>query len=88
VLGVTRQRGRIAIHRCGPGGAILGTVDLFDLVTTAEARRRWPDQAPYISGPWCWLLRDPQPLPEPIPCPGCQRLWHCDRYFPVLPHTT
>ncbi len=67
-----------------PRGAILGTVELVDVV-------RYPDQDadgrlfdddphdlaadPLATGPVCWILRNPRPLPAPIICGGRQRLW-------------
>ena len=29
----------------------------------------------HTEGPWCWILRDVSPLPEPVPCSGRQQLW-------------
>jgi len=30
----------------------------------------------WFTGPYGWALSDAQPLCEPIPCKGCQRLWN------------
>lgn len=53
-------------------GAIVGTVELYDCVPLAEV-----SSDPYALGPWCWLLRDPQPLPAPVPCLGQLGLFEC-----------
>jgi hypothetical protein len=66
--------GRIAVHRCGKGGMIIGTVEVVEVVDQAEAMRRYPDQAPYITGPWCWVLANPTPC-APIPISGRLGLW-------------
>ena len=68
-----------------PRGAILGSVDLVDVVRTAGFQYQRPlmdefDEHniatdPFASGPFCWILRDPKPLPEPIPAVGKQGLW-------------
>jgi len=61
-------------HEC-PFGAILGTAWLVNAV-------RHDDQAVYDNewayGPWCWILGDVQPLPEPIPYKGARGLWTID----------
>lgn len=31
--------------------------------------------SPWATGPYCWMLSDPVPLPKPIPCKGAQGLW-------------
>lgn len=31
---------------------------------------------PFAEGPWCWILRNIQPLANPIPYSGAQMLWH------------
>ena len=67
----TQVRGRIAVHRCGPGGAIIGTIEVADVLPWEDALALFPDQDAFISGPLCWVLRDPCPLPAPIPCVGC-----------------
>lgn len=50
-------------------GAIIGTVNLIDVVR--EAGMVWAAQ-----GCWHWLLEDPQPC-KPYPCLGKLRLWEC-----------
>ena len=67
--------GRIAVHRCGKDGAIIGTIEVAEVITWEEALERYPEQDDYIAGPWCWVLRDPRPC-EPIPCKGRLNLWH------------
>src|SRR5689334_11169562 len=81
----TRYRGRIFIHSSArpergystaglPLGAILGCADLVVCVRLFElpyALRRDPE----ATGPYCWLLANPQLLPEPIPCKGWLGLW-------------
>lgn len=47
-----------------PTRAILGVVQVVrGRIGTAQVCR----QDPWATGPWCWVLRDPRPLPEPIP---------------------
>lgn len=46
-------------------GAVLGTVEVTDCVRVEEVKGD-----PFASGPWCWLLRNPVLLPEPIPWAG------------------
>ena len=60
---------RIAIHRSGQSGAVIGTVEVYAVVEDA------PD------GGLAWLLREPMPLPCPVPCSGALWLWDC----PPLP---
>jgi hypothetical protein len=67
-------RGRIAIHRGGRGGGIVATAEVVDVVSPEEARRRFPDQRPYICGPLCWILANVRPI-GPFPCPGRLSLW-------------
>lgn len=70
----THHRGPLAIHRCGPGGAIIAVVDVVDCITAAQARKRMPEQAHHISGPWCWVLSKPRTV-TPVPCKGQVGLW-------------
>ena len=47
-----------------------------------SAGRHITDQRPYGDfqpGRWAWLLEDIQPLPEPIPAKGEQKLWNWER---------
>lgn len=67
-------------HRAGyampdplPAGALLGTVTLAEVHHAAECRLRcslWADPDAFH-----WMLTDPRPMPEPVPCRGRQRLW-------------
>lgn len=75
-------RGRIAIHASGPNGAILGTVELADIVDAAEALRLFPEQGKYITGPWCWVLKNPQQFSKSIPFKGRLGLWNYERSDP------
>lgn len=72
-----------------PRGAILGVVNLVDMVRyftggtcSGPQGRLWPRADPYdlardplAFGPWCWILRDSRSLPRPIPCRGQRSLW-------------
>ena len=49
-------------------GAIVGTVELYDVVT--DSHNPWA-----IPGLYHWLLRDPRPLARPIPARGRQGWW-------------
>lgn len=51
-------------------GAIIGLVDVIDCVPVSDAG---PD--PFASGPFCWILKNPRPLRDPIYCRGAQLLW-------------
>jgi hypothetical protein len=48
-------------------GAILGIVDLLDVVE--QSRSRW------FSGPFGWILANPRPFHSPVTCPGRLSLW-------------
>ncbi|NQU22277.1 MAG: ASCH domain-containing protein [Candidatus Nealsonbacteria bacterium] len=69
-----------APFRNAPRGAILGTVELVDVVRLNE-QRTLPGYAddltedPLATGPICWVLASPRPLAEPIPYRGQQGLW-------------
>lgn len=45
-------------------GALIGTVEIMDCVPLADVA-----DDPFASGPWCWVLSNPQPL-KPIPWKG------------------
>jgi len=49
-------------------GAIIGVVDLVDVVT--KSRSRW-----FQEGSYGFVLRNPRPLSKPIPCKGMLSLW-------------
>jgi hypothetical protein len=51
-------------------GAILGVVNLVDIIPLAEARGN-----PWAEGPVCWVLKNPRLLPTPIPWRGAQWLF-------------
>ncbi len=55
-----------------PFGAILGTVDLIDIIEYHEIVK---DLFPFASGPYCWVLDNPRKLKEPIPWRGHRGLW-------------
>lgn len=60
-------------------GRMLGTVELFDVVAY-DSQASGGDAAelardPFATGPWCWKLRHPVWLQEPIPLAGNLRLW-------------
>lgn len=56
----------------GVNGAILGTVELYDIAE--HVRDRWA-----IDGQWHWLLRRPRPMRVPVVMPGRQGLWRPGR---------
>ena len=68
---------------CGEPGVIVGTVAVRGWVKVGSNDVYWLDASevalanasPWLSGPYGWVLADPRPLREPIPCKGHQRLW-------------
>lgn len=50
-----------------PRGAIIGTVEVVDIVDTSDS--------PWFGGPMGLVLENPQPL-DPIPCPGALGYFH------------
>lgn len=54
-------RGRIGIHRGGKNGAIIGTVEVVDVVARNDAYE--------------WVLKDPIAFSSPISCRGRLSLW-------------
>lgn len=68
-----RSLERILGRRVDPGlfikGAIVATGVLADIVPVQKTKSRW------AVGPLCWVLRDVQPLAEPIPVSGALQLW-------------
>jgi hypothetical protein len=88
----TTYRGRLYIHagmRLDPDevlpagvpvlhGAIIGHVELVDIVTSSSSR--WAE-----SGQYHWLLAQPVPLTSPVPATGRLGLWSPDENLaPVL----
>ena len=83
----THLRGTFAVHASGnldndavlpegvdvpdikvlPRGAIIGVVDLVEVVE--ESSSKW------FTGPYGFVLRNPRPLPRPIPCKGSLKFW-------------
>jgi len=84
----TRFRGVIAVHagatpqpgvslpswarQPAPGalvhGAIIGVVDIVDVVKKHDS--------PWFEGPFGFVLGNPRPLPQTLPCSGAQGLWN------------
>lgn len=69
-------------------GAVVAVAELRDCVSVARlvggglhihrhARDRWPWLASHehTEGPYCFVLAEPRPLPEPIAWRGAQGLW-------------
>lgn len=49
-------------------GALVGRVELVDVVRVDAVKRMYPrhfDEI-FVSGPWCWILDDPVVFDEPI----------------------
>lgn len=47
--------------------ALLGTVELVEIVE--NSRSRW------FGGPFGWVLKNPRPFREPVPCKGSLGIW-------------
>lgn len=58
-------------------GGIIGRVNLIDCLSLTEVQMRSDTVGFWATGPWCWLLSDPEPLPF-APCKGRLGLWECD----------
>lgn len=56
-------------------GAIVGVVDLVDVVDRETATLRYMCGY-WATGEWCWILRNPRILDKPIPYRGGQQLFH------------
>ena len=52
-------------------GAIIGLVDLVDIVDTYQ-------DDPFAEGPFYWLLENPRWFDEPVRCDGQLGLWEYD----------
>ena len=80
----TKHRGKLLIHSSqrgsGPGvrGAVLGSVEVVGMLTPAQALEKYPDQEPYVFGPVCWELANPQ-RQQPVKCKGGLGLWNYPR---------
>src|SRR4051812_33426466 len=61
---------QVALPRSFAFGALIGMVNVIGCVPVSQM-----SDDPFASGPWCWLLDDPQPLPEPIPWKGSVSLF-------------
>lgn len=62
-------------------GAIIGTVELVDILPLDEFLRRFGDDRfdrGFARGPLCWVLREPR-LCVPTPCSGNFQLWNVAR---------
>lgn len=62
-------------------GAIIGTVELVDVLPLDEFLRRFGDDRfdrGFARGPLCWVLREPR-LCVPTPCSGNFQLWNVAR---------
>jgi hypothetical protein len=79
----TSYRGPLIIHAgksrewCGsekdeslPRGVILGVVDLIDCVRVPEYLDKYDANGEHAHGSWCWVLRNPQAIRDPIPYKG------------------
>lgn len=52
-------------------GAVIGTVELVDIVPVRERV-----QCPWSFGPYCWIFENPLLLPEPVFCCGALSIWN------------
>lgn len=62
-------------------GAIIGTVELVDILPLDEFLRRFGSDrfdSGFAVGPLCWVLREPR-LCAPTPCSGNFQLWNVAR---------
>lgn len=69
-------------------GAIIATAVIHDAlyiggcsrahIEKVCADRGMPEQARWMFGPTCYLLRDVRVLDTPVPCRGYQSFWHLD----------
>ena len=55
---------RVSLRNAFTGGSGFQTFDFLGADPNGSA-----------SGPWCWLLRDPRPLAQPIKAKGAASLW-------------
>lgn len=54
-------------------GAVVGLVTLRACLPLERLGGRV--RSPWAEGPWCWVLTDPRPFPEPVPMKGQMGLW-------------
>jgi hypothetical protein len=57
-------------------GAVIGCVELADVLPVEECVARLPKQRPWTAGPWCWVLKNARRFKEPVTCRGALGLWH------------
>ena len=69
-------RGEVALHRCGENGAIIGVMNIADVVPATEALQKYPDQTEFIIGPLCWVIESFRPC-IPVRRKGRLSLWEC-----------
>lgn len=63
-------------------GAIIGTVDVHDCVRDALCDSQWKAEGDEA---YCWLVRNPKALRDPIPMKGQLGLWDVpDELFPEV----
>lgn len=63
-----------------PRGAVVATCQLVDCLPT---ERVMPEEfGDYTPGRWAWVLRDVQPLAEPVVTRGYQGLWEWEQRKP------
>jgi hypothetical protein len=68
-IATTSRRALERIPDVFPTGQLLGSVELVDIVDTHRSRWSEPDRR-------IWVLRDPQPFPEPVSdVRGARLLW-------------
>lgn len=58
-----------------PVSAIVAVAHLAQVMAVVHARARFPDQAPWISGPLCLVLENVLVLPRPVGCAGQLGWW-------------
>jgi hypothetical protein len=59
------------------GGAVVGVVDLVDVVAADQLRGRGVADG-YVIGPWCWVLENARAFDEPIVMSGKVSLFNVD----------
>ena len=67
-------RGPVALHRCGPGGAVIGVMEIARVIPWEQALKEYPEQDEFIEGPLCWVIASFRPC-VPVPCRGRLSLW-------------